>query len=236
MLILEDFDGISLNRILAKDWLNIETSLNIAQEVVERLETLHKRQLVYKNINPSNIIWNRKSGQVKLNEHALASVPLTARSVHPELEYTVGSLTYISPEQTGRIYRQLDYRSDFYSLGAVLYEMVVGKPPFVSTDAMELVHAHIAKEPVPPAVLDPEIPSAVSAVILRLLSKAAEERYQSIFGLQYDLTVCLQLIQSGEIGDERYPAQTGCRRSGLCKYRCNGVDSCPYRRPASSAT
>ncbi len=198
-LVLEDFGGTSLDHIMAVERLSLETCLQIALEVTQGLEILHSRGLVHKDINPSNIIWNRQTGRIKIIDLGFASVPPVARAVRFDADVVEGTLTYISPEQTGRINRQLDYRSDLYSLGVTLYEMVTGQPPFISDDAMELVHAHIAKQPIAPHDLNPEINSALSALIMKLLAKTAEERYQSTYGLRQDLETCLRLLQSGDV-------------------------------------
>lgn len=195
-LILEDFGGTSLDRILSAGRLNLEACLHIGLELVKALEALHARQIVHSDINPSNIVWNRESDEVKLIDFAFASTSPKGRSVQPHSDVAKGTLAYISPEQTGRINRVTDHRSDMYSLGATLYELVTGRPPFPANDALELVHAHIAKQPTPPQVIDQHVPQALSAVIMKLLAKTAEERYQSTYGLKHDLEICLQQLQS----------------------------------------
>ena len=119
----------------------------------------------------------------------------------------VGTLAYISPEQTGRMNRQVDYRTDLYSLGVTLYELFTGQLPFGSGDAMETIHAHIALEPQPPHQIDAGIPGPVSDIILKLMAKNAEDRYQTAMGLRYDLKKCEELlakkgaIEAFELGD-----------------------------------
>ncbi|MEJ2407017.1 MAG: diguanylate cyclase [Candidatus Thiodiazotropha sp.] len=196
-LVLEDFAGTSLDRILRDKRPDLKESVHIALKVIEAMEAMHTKQVVHKDINPANIIWNRESGEVKLVDLAYACVLPSERAVQFSPEIVEGTLTYISPEQTGRINRLLDYRSDFYSLGASLYEMVTGQPPFLADDAIELVHAHIAKQPVAPHVQNPGVPVALSAVIMKLLSKTADERYQSAYGLKHDLGICLRQLQTG---------------------------------------
>ncbi len=207
MLVLEDFGGSSLDRFMAGERPDLETSLQIALKVIQGLERLHGRDLVHKDVNPSNIVWNRQTGQVKLIDLGLASSPQLTKAVHLNRGVVEGTLNYISPEQTGRINRQLDYRSDLYSLGATLYELVTGQPPFVADDAMELVHAHIAKQAVPPHERDPTVSPALSAVIMKLLAKTAEERYQSTYGLREDIETCLRQLQSGDLQTSFNPGE-----------------------------
>jgi len=107
-----------------------------------------------------------------------------------------GTLAYMSPEQTGRMNRSLDYRTDFYSLGVTFYELLAQQLPFTAADAMELVHDHIAKQPVPPHKINQEIPKAVSDIVMKLLAKTAEDRYQSAWGIKADFQTCLQQLQS----------------------------------------
>ncbi|MCG8428607.1 MAG: serine/threonine-protein kinase PknK [Chromatiales bacterium] len=206
-LVLEDFGGTSLDHILNAERPDLKECLHIAIKVVEALEALHAQQIVHKDINPSNIVWNRESNEVKLIDLAFATVLPAERAVRFSPDVVEGTLTYIAPEQTGRINRLLDYRSDLYSLGASLYELTTSQPPFPADDAMELVHAHIAKQPVPPHTQNPDIPKALSAVIMKLLAKTAEERYQSTYGLKYDLGICLRQLQSGNTQEPFTPGE-----------------------------
>jgi serine/threonine protein kinase len=208
ILVLEDFGGTSLDHILSVKRPNLKECLHIALNVVKALEALHARQMVHKDINPSNIVWNRESNEVKLIDLAFASAVPAERAVQSSPDVAEGTLTYIGPEQTGRINRLPDYRSDLYSLGASLYELVTGQPPFLTDDALELVHAHIAKQPLPPHAMDADIPEALSAVIMKLLAKTAEERYQSTYGLRQDLLTCLQQLQTGHTQDPFTPGES----------------------------
>ncbi len=206
-LILEDFGGISLDRILTKERLDIETCLRIMLKAIDGLDALHQQGYVHRDINPSNILWNRDTGQVKLIDFGLASTAQVAGTAHLNSEVVEGTLLYISPEQTGRINRQLDYRSDLYSIGATLYELVTGRPPFEGEDAMALVYAHIAKQPIPPHELEPSLPRSLSDVIFKLLGKVAEDRYQSIYGLRRDLEFCLQHLGTESIQTPFVPGE-----------------------------
>ncbi|MCU7922835.1 MAG: diguanylate cyclase [Candidatus Thiodiazotropha sp. (ex Dulcina madagascariensis)] len=206
-LVLEDFGGTSIDRILSVERPGLEDCLHIALKVAQAMETLHARQMVHKDINPSNIVWNRESNEVKLIDMGFAAVLPAGRAMPFSPDVVEGTLAYISPEQTGRINRLLDYRSDLYSLGVSLYELVTGQPPFSTDDAMELVHAHIARQPVPPHVMDPAIPEGLSAVIMKLLAKTAEERYQSSYGLRHDLEACVRQLWPGHTPEPFTPGE-----------------------------
>ncbi len=202
VLILPDSGGISLKIFLQQCQLEIKDFLKIAIQLAQTLGEIHQHQIIHKDIKPSNIIINSENLEVKLIDFAIASQSSreTATVVHPNsLE---GTLAYMSPEQTGRMNRAIDYRTDFYSLGVTFYEMLTGELPYQVQEAIALVHCHIARVPVPPKDLVPEIPVAVSNLVIKLLSKTAEDRYQSGFGLKHDLEYCLnQWEQRGKISE-----------------------------------
>ncbi len=180
--------------------------LRIAIAIADSLEELHKVLIIHKDIKPSNIIINENTGEVRLTDFSLASRLAVTNATPGQLPKgdmaLEGTLVYMSPEQTGRMNRSIDYRTDFYSLGVTLYEMLTGRLPFISTDPMELVHSHIAKQPLSPQQINPKIPEAVAAIVMKLLAKNAEERYQSGAGLKYDLEICLKrLLAGGELSD-----------------------------------
>ena len=194
-LILEDVVGESLKQLFASKQIKLREILQIAISVTDTLGELHKIPIIHKDIKPSNIIINHETGQVKITDFGISSCLEVEIPTISNPHLLEGTLAYISPEQTGRMNRSIDYRSDFYSLGATFYELLTGQLPFEISDPMELVHCHIAKEPVPPHKLNDEIPEAVSSIVMKLLAKTAEERYQSATGLKYDLEICLSNLQ-----------------------------------------
>mgnify|MGYP002776989672 CR=1 FL=1 len=201
-LLLEDFGGESLSKFLEPEKLSITTYLNIAIQIVKALEYLHQNQIIHKDIKPSNIIINSQTGIVKLTDFGIASQlnKETPQFINPNI--VEGTLAYMSPEQTGRMNRTLDYRTDFYSFGVTLYEMLAGQLPFESDDPLELVYSHIAKQAIPPQQINPNIPQSLSEITMKLMAKNAEDRYQSAAGILADLEICLNQLQTkGEIAD-----------------------------------
>ena len=208
-LILEDFGGGSLKTWM-RDWaladreanrqLTLLEFLNIAIDLAESLEHIHAANIIHKDINPSNIVYNPATKQLKFIDFGIATVLSKSQTLLKNPTVLEGTLAYISPEQTGRMNRCIDYRTDFYSLGVTFYEMLCNAVPFDTLDPMELVHCHIAKHPLPPHQINPEIPPALSGIILKLLAKNAEDRYQSAWGIKADLVLALmQLESSGSI-------------------------------------
>jgi len=195
VMILEDFQGELLRNSMADRRFTLDEFLRLAIQVAEVLDKIHSVNIVHKNINPSSFLWDQAAEQIKLIDLSLAT---TLPQEQPQLENPQtleGELAYVSPEQTGRMNRPLDYRTDFYSLGIVFYEILNGRAPFESTDAMELVHSHIAKHPRPPAEINPDVPPVLADIVMKLLDKNAEDRYQSAFGLKTDLDRCLKQLQ-----------------------------------------
>ncbi|MEY3867732.1 MAG: hypothetical protein RLZZ338_1623 [Cyanobacteriota bacterium] len=199
-LVMEDFGGISLAKYIQTQPLKITQFLPIAIVIANTLHQLHQQRIIHKDIKPANILINPTTQEIKLIDFSIASLLPRETQEIQNPNVIEGTLAYISPEQTGRMNRGIDYRSDFYSLGVTFFELLTGEIPFVSDDIMELIHCHIAK--IPPTIhsINPEIPPVLSEIVAKLMAKNAEERYQSALGLEYDLEICLrQLEETGEI-------------------------------------
>jgi len=200
MIVEEDIGAKSLDMILAAETIDLKEALRLAVRLADILGRIHQHRVIHKDFNPSNIVWNRLTDELKVIDFGIASQLSQERQEFQSVNQLEGNLAYISPEQTGRINRKLDYRSDLYSFGISLYQLLTGTLPFASQDGIELVHAHIAVTPVSPCELDPQIPWVLSQIVMRLIEKMADDRYQSAQGVQYDLERCLQQLQeTGEV-------------------------------------
>ncbi|PZV33990.1 AAA family ATPase [Mesorhizobium kowhaii] len=190
-LVLEDCGGVPLSQLLAprKEGMAIELStfLRLAIGITAAVGKVHERGLIHRDIKPANILVNEADCQVRLTGFGLASRLTRERQAPEPPEVIAGTLAYMAPEQTGRMNRSVDSRSDLYSTGVTFYEMVTGRLPFSAADPMEWVHCHIARRPVPPSEAATKVPRAVSAIVMKLLAKNAEERYQTADGLEADL-------------------------------------------------
>ncbi|MEG4589838.1 AAA family ATPase [Microcoleus sp. MOSTC5] len=195
---LEDFGGESLNQIIAKQQFTIAEFLNLAIEIVDILGQVHQQYIIHKDINPSNIVLNQQTGKLKLIDFGISTTLSRENPTFLNPNVLEGTLAYISPEQTGRMNRTIDYRTDFYSLGITFYELLTGQLPFPTNDVLELVHCHIAKQPTPPHELTREVPPIISTIVLKLMAKNAEERYLSAYKIKADLQECLRQWQSKE--------------------------------------
>jgi PAS domain S-box-containing protein len=189
MLVLEDPASEPLHRLLGKP-MEPGHFLSLAIAIAATLIQLHRRGLVHKDLKPANILVN-SAGEVRFTGFGIASRLSRERQALEPPETIAGTLAYMAPEQTGRMNRSIDSRSDLYSLGVTLYEMLTGSLPFTATDPMEWVHSHVARRAIPPAERSDEIPGTVSAIVMKLLAKTAEERYQTAAGLKSDLQRCL---------------------------------------------
>lgn len=207
---LEDFGARSLRDVVdPRGVMPLKQLLDVATRAARCLAALHSAGIVHRDVSPGNILLNVTTGEVKLCDFGLASaLPRTTQAVCPPGRLA-GTLAYLSPEQTGRMNRSIDHRTDLYGLGATLYHLATGRPPFEETDALALLHAHIAKASVPAHERNPEIPVALSRLISRLLEKAAEARYQSAEGVANDLAAIASAQESGGgSGDDFVLGQT----------------------------
>ncbi|UWU76543.1 AAA family ATPase [Bradyrhizobium huanghuaihaiense] len=190
MLVLEDPGGEPLERLLGAP-LETDHFLRLAIHITVALGKLHRRGLLHKDIKPANIMVNCADRQVRLTGFGIASrVPRERQAPDPP-ETIAGTLAYMAPEQTGRMNRSIDSRSDLYALGVTFYQMLTGSLPFMAANPMEWVHCHIARKPLPPSERSEKIPAPVSEIIMKLLAKTAEERYQTAAGVESDLRHCL---------------------------------------------
>ena len=194
LLATENTGGQSLAKILETTSLTTANALSIGRQISCALEDIHSKQITHKDLNPSNIIYNSDSGLLKLIDFGIASTFSASSRDAPDTAIN-GTLPYLAPEQTGRLNRSVDYRTDFYSLGITLYEMLTGQRPFTTTDNLELVYNHIATEPTAPHEVDSSIPRALSRIVMKLLRKMPEDRYQRAYAIQQDLARCSELIQ-----------------------------------------
>jgi predicted ATPase/signal transduction histidine kinase len=200
-LIVEDFGGISLQDLLnrvgsfGENPKTLTAFLKIAIQIADGLDGLYCHRVIHKDIKPANILIDPETQQIKLTNFRISS--LLSKEIQ-EIKGTniiEGTLAYISPEQTGRMNRGIDYRTDFYALGVTFYELLTGQLPFSADEPMELIYSHIARAPVPIDRLKPEIPAAISEIVSKLMSKNPEDRYQNSLGLKYDLGICLDRLQ-----------------------------------------
>ncbi|MBD2185538.1 AAA family ATPase [Aerosakkonema funiforme] len=215
VMILEDFGASSLKQLMNKSkaagqQMLLTECLAIAIKITETLGHIHSSNVIHKDINPANIAYNPKTRVLKLIDFGISTQLTRENPTLKNPHILEGTLAYISPEQTGRMNRYLDYRTDFYSLGVTFYELLTGQLPFETNDALELVHCHIAKQPVPPDRFkiqksklkndelnkSQKIPKVVSDIVMKLMAKTAEERYQSAWGIKADLEECLTQLQT----------------------------------------
>ncbi|MDP4180019.1 MAG: AAA family ATPase [Bacillota bacterium] len=208
VIIMEDIGGESIDKALKTIELSLAEKLELAIKITKSLIQTHQQNIIHKDVNPTNLIWNNKTNQVKIIDFGLSTELTREASQCINLNILEGTLDYISPEQTGRINRPVDYRTDLYSLGVTFYELFTGQLPFCVDDELELIYCHIAKTPIPPVDINPKIPHILSEIIMKLISKTVEERYQSALGLMKDLEICQQYLNStNQIDGEFLPGQ-----------------------------
>src|SRR6185437_5097292 len=187
---MEDFGGQELRRLIDAGPMDLELALSIAVRLSKVLGEIHSAGIVHNDIEPSSIWVNTQTGEVKITNFDLASRLRRESSVAASPGRLEGNLAYLSPERTGRMNRAIDYRSDLYSLGVVLYEMLTGRLPHDARDPMTLVYSHITVTPPPPHEIRPSVAAGLSQTVMKLLAKNAEDRYQSTYGLSVDLEAC----------------------------------------------
>ncbi len=195
VMVEKDVGGVDLAKWLKTEHPDLTRRLEIALQLAEILSQLHDQQVIHKDINPTNLIWQEEHEKLYFIDFGIAT---RLKLEHQEFQHQndlQGTLAYIAPEQTGRLNRALDYRSDLYSCGATLYQLFTGSLPFEGLHGIELVHAHIALVPPSPHQLNPNLPECLSSIIMRLMEKMPDDRYQSAKGLAHDLQRCLRQLQ-----------------------------------------
>ncbi len=211
IMVLEDFGGASLERQFANGPPPAEQALELAILIVKALQQVHDARMLHLDLTPANIVYNPVSQVLKLIDFGLSiDLPRQVASLQAD-RVLQGTPRFAAPEQAGRMNRSVDYRSDYYSLGATLYWLFSGRPPFVTEDLLELVHAHMARRPEPLSQVAPAVPQSLSEVVMKLLEKSAEDRYQSTYGILSDLNRCrsagLGSAACFEVGLEDRPAR-----------------------------
>lgn len=211
VLVYEDFSGISLHQHLSGQSCGPDELLTIAIRISETLGQVHEHNVIHRDIKPQNILIQPEDHrQIKIADFGLAHL-LTEGPLTEAPDVLSGTLAYISPEQTGRIARPIDHRTDLYSLGVTLYWIFTGHLPFAGSNPLQIIHAHIAVEPEAPINKSPQVPRPLSDIVLKLLAKDPEKRYQSALGLVQDLKKCRHLqgsrvdFESFELGTKDVP-------------------------------
>ncbi len=201
VLVMDSVDAPTLRDAIKRGPMPVKKFLDFARQIVATVGEVHAAGVIHKDVNPDNILYDPSGGAVRLIDFDIATeLPLEHVEI-AEVERLQGSLPYVSPEQTGRVNRSLDSRTDLYSLGATFYEVLTGRPPFESDHPMGILHGHIARSPRPPTELAP-MPPVLAAIVLKLLAKDASERYQSCAGLLHDLGECdRQLRETYAVAD-----------------------------------
>ncbi|PRP86169.1 ATP-binding region ATPase domain protein [Planoprotostelium fungivorum] len=197
-LIMEDFGGMSLSSLLdKKQSFSMVEIVRLGLSILEAIRQIHERGYVHQMLCPEHILVHRSANQVKLCDLSFSSSLQKQSQVVINSKPFIKYLEWVSPEQTGRMNKDIDYRTDYYTFGTVMYRLCAGRPPFQSTTPSKLVYAHIAMVPEPPDTIVTQVPKMLSQIILKLLSKNADDRYQSVFGIRFDLERCLEDLASG---------------------------------------
>jgi len=196
-LVMEDVGGAALDRQLADGAFPLHEALAITEGVARTLAGVHAERVVHLDVKPGNIVLT-PGGEPRLVDFAISSSVTGGDQAGFGARVVEGTLAYMSPEQTGRMNRTVDTRSDLYSLGVTLYELLTGSVPFKGESPLEVMHAHIAQSPPDPRAVRPEIPPAVAALTLRLLAKNAGDRYQTAEHVADDLALCRENLDASE--------------------------------------
>ncbi len=189
-LVMEDFGGESLDHFI-DGRMDVEKFLLLAERIAGSIAAIHQRGIMHKNLKPGNIIFNQKTDEVKIADFGIASLFPHERQSLQSLQHIEGSFPYMAPEQTGWMNRIIDSRSDLYALGITFYELLTGVLPFTAHDSLEWIHCHVARTPTPIRQIISDIPESINQIIMKLLAKFADDRYQTASGLRYDLEQCL---------------------------------------------
>ncbi|ACE06495.1 hypothetical protein Aasi_1160 [Candidatus Amoebophilus asiaticus 5a2] len=197
-VVMEDDQAVELSTIVPREGFSNRDFIEIALQIVQGLQAIHDANIIHNDLKPSNIVIEPTTKAIKITDFNCAST--LREEKRTAMPRRTGTLAYISPEQTGRVNRSVDYRTDFYSLGITFYQLLCGEPPFTAKDALGLIHQHLAKQPIPPHHRKPTIALPLSQMVMKLLDKEAENRYQSCEGILHDLRFCLpNLKETGTI-------------------------------------
>ncbi|MFK7904627.1 MAG: serine/threonine protein kinase, partial [Chitinophagales bacterium] len=197
-IVLEYVKGATLQEAFADKLPDIKSFLEISIQIATIIGELHKKGIIHKDLNSNNLLIDEALQKITIIDFGI-STKVKLKTQHlGNPERLEGTLAYISPEQTGRMNRIVDYRTDMYSLGVTLYCLITGVLPFDNQEPIQLIHAHISKAPNPPHLVRFEVPETISNIIFKLLAKNAADRYQSAYGLEQDLTRCLKEYESNQ--------------------------------------
>ncbi|MEM7181733.1 MAG: AAA family ATPase, partial [Spirochaetota bacterium] len=208
ILVMQDTHGKSLAKLLKEREFGLQEKIEIALKLSQAIENIHQQEIIHLDIKPANSIYNTNSKEITIIDFGISTKLSRENPSIASPDKLEGTLAYLSPEQTGRMNRSIDYRADFYSLGITLYELFTGKLPFYSKDSMEMVHFHIAVEPKTAYQNSPNIPKAISNIIQKLMNKKAEDRYQGAYGICHDFHRCLELLKVGELESTTFTLAT----------------------------